>query len=72
MVLKLTSEPDGLDAYVDEVNRRLAEYNSQDPPHQLSLSYGVSFYDGGGIDSFLKEMDTRMYEMKAEHHRQEQ
>ena len=69
MVLKLTPEPDGLDAYMEEVKKELAEHNRLHHPIKLSLSYGRSFCDNDDIDSFLKDMDKRMYEMKAEHHR---
>lgn len=55
--------------YLDEVNRRLADYNRGENPYPLSLSYGVSFFQRGDMDAFLKEMDGRMYQMKAKHHR---
>ena len=51
-----------------EVNRHLSEYNRSDPPYQLSLSYGISSFESGDIDSFMKDMDRNMYEMKAKHH----
>ena len=73
IVLKLTDSPDGLSAYLDRVNRGLAAYNRGGNGCPLSLSYGVSFFadHGGSIDSFMKEMDNRMYEMKAKHHADE-
>ena len=51
------------------MNRRLADYNRGENPYPLSLSYGVSFFQRGDMDAFLKEMDGRMYQMKAKHHR---
>ena len=71
IVLKTTDSPDGLEAYIGEVNRRLKAYNSEAHPYQLALSYGTSYFDAGSIDAFMKEMDHRMYEMKAEHHRKD-
>ena len=69
IVLKLTRSADGLAAYMDEVNRRLAEYNGGEHPYKLALSWGMSFFDAGDLDGFMKEMDENMYKMKAEHHR---
>lgn len=69
IVLKLTRSPDGLAAYMDEVNRRLSAYNNGERPYRLVLSYGMSFFDDGDIDAFMREMDENMYRMKAEHHR---
>ncbi len=68
IVLKLTDSPDGLSAYLDEVERRMAEYNRGARQYPLRLSYGVSYFEKGDIDSFLKEMDGRMYAMKVRHH----
>ena len=68
IVLKRTRSADGLKPYMDEVLRRLGEYNGSEPPYPLSLSYGMSFFETGDIDTFMKEMDDNMYRMKAEHH----
>ena len=68
IVLKLTDSPDGLSSYLDGVNRRVEAHNRGKKRYSLSLSYGVSFYDQGSIDAFIKEMDANMYKMKAEHH----
>ena len=68
IVLKRTRSPDGLKPYMDEVMRRLGEYNGSEPPYPLSLSYGMSFFETGDMDTFMKEMDDNMYRMKAEHH----
>lgn len=68
IVLKLTDAPGDLEAYMGEVNRRIAAFNEAQPAYRLSLSYGISFFDKGGVDAFMKEMDGRMYEMKQAHH----
>ena len=68
IILKLSDTPDGLDAYFEEANRRVEEYNKEDHPCKIRLSYGISFFDSGSLDTFMKEMDSRMYAMKAEHH----
>ena len=70
IVLKLTPSANGLNAYMDEVNKKLAEYNQSQPLYPLFLSYGMSYFDHGSIDSFMKEMDDKMYEMKEMHHHQ--
>ena len=69
IVLKMTKSPDGLSDYLAEVDRRVEARNRDRNLYPLSLSYGVSFFDSVDIDSFMKEMDNRMYEMKAKHHR---
>ncbi len=71
IVLKLTSDPHGLDGYLREVERLLAEVNAQERPYRLAVSYGVSFYESGDADGFLKVMDDKLYEMKTVHHGQE-
>lgn len=56
-------------AYMEEVNRRLEEYNHADHPYERALSYGMSFFDTGNVDTFMKEMDDRMYDLKVRHHK---
>ena len=68
IVLQLADTTAGLLSYMDRVDAALAEHNSQDRLHPISISYGVSFFDDGDIDTFMKEMDQKMYEMKAQHH----
>ncbi len=68
IVLKMTDDPDGLGSYMREAERLLAEYNRANPPYQLSISYGYGYSVSGSIDSFMKEMDKKMYEMKTAHH----
>lgn len=58
----------GLEPYMKEAERLLAEYNRSNPPYQLSISYGFGYYVSGSIDSFMKEMEEKMYEMKIGHH----
>ena len=50
------------------VESAVKEYSQSGPLYPLSLSYGMSFFETGDIDDFMKEMDSRMYEMKALHH----
>lgn len=68
IVLKLTDDPQGLRPYLSEVERLLAAYNRADPPYPLALSYGMSFYENVEIDTFMKQLDDRMYDMKNQHH----
>ena len=70
VVLKMSSSPhDDLSSYIKELNNQLELFNLGDHPYRLALSYGVStFADHGTIDSFMRELDSRMYEMKAQHH----
>ena len=67
IILRLTDDPDGLTAYMAEVERRLAAYNVG-RPYQIALSYGVSYFRSGSIDAFMREMDDKMYAMKERHH----
>ena len=55
--------------FTEEVERRIRDFNDEGHAYEFSLSYGVAFWDGDGdADGFLKEMDDRMYQMKAAHH----
>ncbi|MBQ7698795.1 MAG: GGDEF domain-containing protein [Clostridia bacterium] len=69
IIIKLTNTPDELQAYMNRVNRKLEEPEEEDKPYRLSVSYGISFFKEGNIDTFMKEMDDRMYEMKEQHHK---
>ncbi len=71
IVLKLTSDKDGLNEYINKLNQNIDAYNRSSPPFPLSFSYGTSSFLEGDLDAFMKEMDTRMYEMKAEHHKRQ-
>jgi diguanylate cyclase (GGDEF)-like protein len=63
---EITDDEDGLRAYMDKVNSLLEADGNR--PYPISLSWGVSRYEGGGADAFMKDMDRKMYAMKAEHH----
>lgn len=69
IVLKEAGFPEDLEAYMGEVKRLLEEYNRDEHAYRIELSYGICAFDGAGIDTFMKSMDERMYQMKAEHHR---
>ena len=69
IMLKLTDDPDGLVPYMREVDRQVAEHNARGGAHLLSLSYGMSFFDFGETDAFIRQMDERMFQMKEAHHR---
>lgn len=68
VVLKMTDDPDGLSAYMDRVNHLLDGYNRGGSPYLIALSYGMDFFDSGNVDTFMKNLDTKMYEMKTKHH----
>lgn len=68
IILEMTRSTDTLVAYMREVEMRLEEYNNENPAYQLRLSYGIAYFEAGSVDAFMKEMDQRMYEMKASHH----
>ena len=68
VVLKLVSYSDDLSAYIKEVNNQLDIFNSSGNKYRLGMSYGISHFDHGSVDSFMRDLDNRMYEMKAAHH----
>ena len=69
IVLKLSDSPDGLAAYLSNMEKNLVSCSSAERPYQIVVSYGTSFFcDGSSIDAFIKEMDDNMYAMKAKHH----
>ena len=68
IVLKLTDDPEQLAAYMRKVEGLLARHNAAGGLCPLSLSYGMSAFDGD-IDAFIKRMDDRMFAMKDEHHK---
>ena len=71
IVLKRSEHEEEMNYYLDEVKRRLDEFNSGSHQYKLSLSYGVSYFEEADLDVFMKEMDNRMYEMKMKHHKEE-
>lgn len=70
IVVRLCDSAGGLDAYMDRVEENLAKRNAEGRPYEIGISYGTSFFSAGAgsIDAFMKEMDEKMYEMKASHH----
>ena len=69
VILKMAQSPhDDLSAYFKELGNNLEVFNDGDHPYKISLSYGHSTFEQGSIDSFMRELDSRMYEMKALHH----
>lgn len=70
IILKLTNNPDELQAYMNRVTRQLEEFSDNaDQPYKLAVSYGISFFSDKDIDTFMKEMDERLYQMKEQHHK---
>ena len=71
IVAKTTDDPNGLDEYMKRVEENLEGFNSKnDLPYKLEISYGSSYFEPekSDIDSFMKQMDDKMYEMKNIHH----
>ena len=68
VVLKRASSEEELSAYMAEVDRLLAACNADGQPYRLAVSYGISRFESGSVDSFMRAMDDRMYQMKAGHH----
>ena len=69
VILKMSTSPhDDLSAYFKELGNNIEVFNGGEHPYKISLSYGHSTFDHGNIDSFMRELDSRMYEMKALHH----
>ena len=68
IVLNMCSSEGGLDPFSRVLQEELAAYNGSEPRFPLSLSYGISFFREGSIDTFMREMDDRMYAMKQNHH----
>lgn len=68
IVLKLITTSEDFGPYINEVNNQLEIFNKGNDPYKLGISYGISRFNHGSIDSFMRELDTKMYEMKASHH----
>ena len=71
IILRLTNDKEGLQEYLANLKQNIDAYNQSAPLCPLTFSYGTGFFQNGEIDSFMKEMDSRMYEMKAEHHKEQ-
>lgn len=72
IILRRTNTLQGLTAYQEKLTRLLHEYNqNENKRYSLEVSFGESSFDPktDTIDSFMKRLDTRMYEMKEEHHK---
>ncbi len=69
IVLKDTGSEESMAEYMAAVERNLEAYNREGHPYPLEISYGISLYGPDGVDAFMREMDERLYEMKAEHHK---
>jgi len=72
-VLERMEADRSMDEYIAAMERNLAEFNAGrgEDEYKLSFSYGVSTFEPGkgDKDTFMKDLDDRMYEMKKEHHR---
>ena len=73
IVLQRTADRHDLSGYIEKMERNLEKFNAgrSDDEYRLGMSYGISTFHPGedSIDTFMKELDDRMYEMKAEHHK---
>ena len=70
IVLKQANSVDEIEAFIESVQEKVAAFNDECHAYRFSISYGVAFFDGGSVDDFLKQMDSRMYQMKEAHHRE--
>ena len=73
IVLQRTADRQDLSGYIAKMEQNLEKFNAgrSDDEYRLGMSYGISTFHPGedSIDAFMKELDDRMYEMKAEHHK---
>lgn len=73
IVLRRTADRHDLSGYIEKMERNLEKFNAgrREDEYRLGMSYGISTFHPGedSIDTFMKELDDRMYEMKAEHHK---
>ena len=73
IVLRRTADRPDLSGYIAKMDQNLEKFNAgrSDDEYRLGMSYGISTFHPGedSIDTFMKELDDRMYEMKAEHHK---
>lgn len=73
IVLQRTADRQDLSGYIAKMEQNLEKFNAgrSDDEYRLGMSYGISTFHPGedSIDTFMKELDDRMYEMKAEHHK---
>lgn len=55
----------------DELLKAIEDFNrGSEKPYTIEVSYGLAAFDPekDSVDSFMGEMDRKMYEMKREHH----
>ncbi|MBP5289558.1 MAG: GGDEF domain-containing protein [Clostridia bacterium] len=72
IILRLDGTPADMEEYMNRVNEEIRDFNEEPGrPYPLSISYGISSFDSGNVDTFMREMDDRMYDMKEEHHKAE-
>lgn len=75
IVLERMDAGRSMDEYIAAMERNLAKFNEGrgDDEYKLSFSYGVSTFEPGkgDMDTFMKDLDDRMYEMKKQHHRKD-
>ena len=69
IILKRGDSSDVLNDYFEKVEKQISAFNEDAQLYKLSLSYGISFFENSDTNSFIKEMDQKMYEMKELHHK---
>lgn len=73
IVLRRTADRHDLSGYIAKMEQDLEKFNAgrSDDEYRLGMSYGISTFHPGedSVDTFMKELDDRMYEMKSEHHK---
>ena len=71
IVLVRTDRGGSVEDYLETMERNLDRFNDKrDGSYRIAVSYGVCAFEPGkgDTDTFMKELDSRMYEMKKEHH----
>ena len=69
VVLLVRDDPNAVFETMTEINRRLDDLNrSGVEPFKLSVSMGQAKLDPSDPETFLREMDERMYEEKRRYH----
>lgn len=69
VALMICEDPNEVFATMTEINRRLDVFNrSGAEPFKISVSMGYAKLDPSDTETFLREMDERMYEEKRRYH----
>lgn len=69
VALLICEDPNEVFATMTEINRRLDVFNrSGAEPFKISVSMGYAKLDPSDTETFLREMDERMYEEKRRYH----